>query len=270
MTTLRDELVATVRELEAILATASPSMRPLIEQQIAALRHTIELLESVAPALAEHAQSRPPLSPEDAVFFRPELPAEVPSWIPDTVTRSAVSDALMRCPPGARVYAFEDSIGCALPRPGSSVPLRHGLQLWFHSNGRLRSQSYYEQSLSRWAIAYHLTGGRERVGWYADREPMVYLEHGLHTRFAPNGTIVAQAHYVAGMLSTFWQAPSGVSPPSTTTFCFIAGSAALVPTTAATPRMPIIPKITFFIGLSLSLVVRRFADESHRNGCVGA
>jgi hypothetical protein len=199
MPTQRDELVATLQELEGALATAPPASRSIIQQQIIALTRAIEMLASVEPALAEHAANRPPLSVEDAVFFRPEPPVELPSWIPDTLTRSAVSDALLRCPPGARVYAFEDSIGCGLPRPGSSVPLRHGIQLWFYANGRLRSQSYYEQNLSRWTISYHLTGGRDRMGWYADREPMVYLEHGLHTRLAPNGTIVSQAHYVAGM-----------------------------------------------------------------------
>jgi antitoxin component YwqK of YwqJK toxin-antitoxin module len=88
------------------------------------------------------------------------------------------------------------------------VPIRHGLQLAFHSTGRLQSQCWYEQGLSRWAITYHATGARERVGWYADREPLVYLEHGEHTRFSPGGAVVAQVAYVAGVVhgwAKFWE-----------------------------------------------------------------
>jgi antitoxin component YwqK of YwqJK toxin-antitoxin module len=105
----------------------------------------------------------------------------------------------MHCPPDARVYWNEAWIGCAIPgMPGVSLPISHGLQLGFRSDGALASQTFYERGLVRWAIQYHTTGARESAGFYASTEPLSYPPHGLHTRWAPNGRIVAQATFVAG------------------------------------------------------------------------
>ncbi len=74
----------------------------------------------------------------------------------------------MRCPPGARVYVMDDSIPCAIPgQPGISGSRTHGLTLGFFSDGRLQSQTFYENGICRWAIGYHITGGREAVGFWS-------------------------------------------------------------------------------------------------------
>lgn len=50
----------------------------------------------------------------------------------------------------------------------------------------------------RWSIEYHASGGRESIGMWVDRERFEHREQGQHTRFAPNGTIIAQAYWEAG------------------------------------------------------------------------
>lgn len=198
MTTQSAELQAMIAELEAQLADAPPEMREILRQQIEAARRADQML---AAALASAPRpARPALSAEMRAFYTPERTAEVPSWVPDSVTRGEVDDALMRCPAEASVYAEEDSVGCAIPIAPGRIPVRHGLQLGFlRSTGRLQYQRFYERGLLRWAIEYHATGGRSSVGFYSDAEPRVHLEEGLQTWFAPNGTVTAQSSWRRGV-----------------------------------------------------------------------
>jgi len=193
-----EDLEASIRELEAQLPSAAPEMRALLATQIDALRSAGAMLRGAQPQIDELKKLRPALSPEIAGFFTPAPPVEVPAWVPDAITRPAVSPELLRCPPGAQMYWAEESVGCAVPRGAGRIPIREGLELRFHSTGRLQSQRFYEADLLRWSIEYHATGGRASVGFYVAREPKTYPEHGLHTRFAPNGTITSQATYEAG------------------------------------------------------------------------
>lgn len=196
MTSRSQDLQASIAELEALLAGADAESRPLLERQLAALRQTMALLEA---AEAAPAMPRPVLSESLRGFFTPEPPAALPVWVPDTLTRAEVTDEMMRCPPEARVYPDEDGVGCAIPQP-SGPPFRHGLELAFHrSTGRLRSQRFFENRLLVWAVEYHPSGGRASLGAYAPGERLEYPEEGLHTSFAPNGTIVSQTSYRAGV-----------------------------------------------------------------------
>jgi hypothetical protein len=175
-------------------------VRSLLIQQIDSLRSIAKTLRDVLPSALETRAHRRPIAPELASLFRPEAPAEIPTWIQDDILRSHVTEASMRCPPGCRIYATERSIGCAIPGvPGHSAALGHGLTLHFRSTGRLSSQSFYERGLLRWAIHYHFTGGRDTAGFYASTEPKTYVEQGVMTRWSPNGTIVSQASYVGGI-----------------------------------------------------------------------
>jgi hypothetical protein len=199
MTTQDDDLEAMIAELRAQIPEAPAEMRPILEAQIQSVLHAQASLARAAPAMAETARLRPPLSPEAEAFFRPEPPAPVPSWLPDDLARAAVAPPMLRCPPGGQVYAHEDSVGCAVPQGFGTIPIRHGLQLAFYKSGRLSSQSWYEGGLLRWSIEYHPLGARSLVGFYADVERLSHLEHGLHTSFAPNGTITAQTAFVQGV-----------------------------------------------------------------------
>jgi hypothetical protein len=200
MSHLNDDLDAMIQELRAQLPDAPPEMRPILEDQIKNLQQTKASLARAAPAMEENKRFRAPLSPEAMAFFRPEAPAPVPAWLPDDLARGAVAEPMLRCPQGAQIYAYEDSIGCAVPQGIGNIPIRHGLQLAFYkSSGRLSSQSWYEGGLLRWSIEYHPLGARSLVGFYADVERLSHLEHGLHTSFAPNGTITAQTAYVQGI-----------------------------------------------------------------------
>ncbi len=196
--TQRMEIEVTLRELEASArANPYPEQRQMLEDQIRTLRSTLDTLNRMAPAWA--SPPRVPLAPHMAEFFTPEPPAPVPCWVPDGVVRAAVTPHHMRCPPGAQVYVMEDSLSCAIPgQPGVSPSRTHGLTLGFFSDGRLRSQTFYENGICRWAIAYHATGGRETVGFWSGVEAKDYVEEGLHTRFAPNGVVVAQSHWRSG------------------------------------------------------------------------
>ena len=142
-------------------------------------------------------QYRPKVSREVAAFFAPEAPAAVPAWLADSLRRSEATEAALRCPSGAQVYATEDAIGCAIPR-GGGIPVRHGLQLSFWASGLLNSQRLYDRGLLRWWIDYHPSGGRSSVGFYADVEPGTHLEHGLQTSFAPSGHVVSQGWFWNG------------------------------------------------------------------------
>lgn len=200
MANLHDELGASIRELEALLPSADPALRQTLQQQIEALRSTQAMLQNAAPAMEDLKKHRPHLTPEVAAFFRPEPPAALPSWLPDTIERSAVTEAMMRCPAGARVYADDDSLSCAIPGvPGQSLSVADGLSLKFYSTGRLTTQSFFERGLVRWSIGYHAVGGRSEDAFYSDVERFQYRAHGLHTHYAPNGTITSQTHFVHGV-----------------------------------------------------------------------
>lgn len=193
------ELQASIRELEAELPGADAAMRAILEQQIANMRGVIGSLSQLEPALAAEKQRRPSLRSEVAAFFRPEQPPALPAWIPDTITRGEVTPALMACPPGAQIYTDDSSISCAFPgERGVSLSVAHGLTLHFNAEARLRSQRFYDRGLLRWSIEYYATGGREAEGYFTSTEPKTYLEHGLHTRYAPNGVITSQSYWRDG------------------------------------------------------------------------
>jgi hypothetical protein len=200
MSTTRDELEASVRELEAQIPHADPSMRAILEQQIQALRDTSAMLQRYEPHMAEAARHRPELGPELRTFFTPEPAAEVPAWIPDTITLAELHEGALRCPPEAQVYRLDDGLSCAIPgQRGVSRSVTHGLTLKFFSTGRLQHQQLFERGLLRWSIQYHAaSGARESVGFYAATEPLTYPEHGLHTRYASNGVVIAQAWFWTG------------------------------------------------------------------------
>ena len=84
----------------------------------------------------------------------------------------------------------------------------HGLTLRFRAGGGLESQGWYERGCLRWEIRYHPNGAREEVGAYVGTEPKTYVEHGLHTRWAASGVVVAQTAWVDGVRhgwSTLWE-----------------------------------------------------------------
>jgi hypothetical protein len=193
------ELEASIKNLEASLKTADSGSRAIIEQQIMNLRNTIALLRQLTPDIEAAKAKRPVLSAHLRELFTPLPPANVPAWVADQTMRGDVTEAAMRCPPEARVYADASSVSCAIPgEPGVSVSVPHGLTLRFGQDGRLTEQTLYDRGLVRWSISYHATGGRYRVGFFASAEPKTYPEHGLHTRYAPNGTVVAQTEWVNG------------------------------------------------------------------------
>lgn len=199
MSSQKQDLQAMIAELEASVADAPPEMRGLLEQQISSARQAVAMLERVEPALAEQRASRAPLRGDIRAFFAPEPPANVESWLPDDLQLSSVTEELLRCPHGARVYAMGDSFECAFPAAPGYIPVRHGLSIAFYHHGGLRSQRFYDQGRLRWAIEWHPSGNRESVAFYSDDEPKQHREHGLFTRFAPNGTVVAQSHYWHGV-----------------------------------------------------------------------
>jgi hypothetical protein len=193
-----DEIDASIRDLEASLADAHPDMRGLLVQQIAALRSARELL---VPALADAAllrAQRAPLEPDEREFFTPD-PLVVPlAWIPDDASIEGLTDDDLRGAPGTAVQRDDDVLRCIVPGGVGMLPTPEGLSLTFHPSGRLASQRFYAQGCLRWSIEYHASGGRESIGTWVDRERFEHREQGQHTRFAPNGTIIAQAYWEAG------------------------------------------------------------------------
>jgi hypothetical protein len=193
------ELEASIRELEAHARTADADGRKLLEQQIANLRDAMDLLRRNLPAMEASKQHRLVLTPELAAFFTPQPAVVVPAWFPDTTKRADVRVEAMRCPAGAKVYEETGHVSCALPgQPGVALSRAHGLSLTFNSEGRLSSQDFFENDLMRWSISYHLTGARDRVGFYVSTEPKTYIQHGLHTRYAANGIVVSQSDWLNG------------------------------------------------------------------------
>jgi hypothetical protein len=199
MATQKEDAEAMVRELEAKLPDATPEIRSILLQQIQNVRSAIAMLEAAAPSLDLVALARPILSAELRHWFTPEAAAEVPAWIADSVKRGEMDPLLLRCPEGATVYDDAEDIGCAISHGAGQIPTRHGLQVLFWSSGNLKAQRFYEMGLLRWAVEYHASGARSSVAFYADVEPLVHLEHGLQTQYAPNGVITAQTHFVSGV-----------------------------------------------------------------------
>lgn len=198
MSNRREELEASIADLRRMLEDSPPEMRPILLSQIKNMEELLPSLDRLAQAEEENKKYRPSLTPERAAFFQPEPPASLPLWIPDEIQRSEVTEAMLRCPPGARVYSSDDAVSCAVaPRPGG-IPIPHGLALFFHPSGRLSAQRFYEHGLLRWDVSYHSTGGRASQGHYCDREPKEHRAHGLQTSFSYGGTILSQAWYHDG------------------------------------------------------------------------
>ncbi len=199
MSSQKQDLEAMMAELVASMADTPPEMRGILEQQIASCRSTIALLDSAEPAMAERRAERTPLRDEVRVFFTPEPPVDVGAWLPDDLQQSQVTITMLRCPQDARVYTMDDTMQCAIPAGMGSIPVCHGLSISFYHHGGLKSQRFYDKGLLRWSIEWHPSGQRESVAFYSDDEPRQYREHGLFTRFAPNGTIIAQTHHSHGI-----------------------------------------------------------------------
>lgn len=195
------ELEASIAELMAARANAPQEMQRLVDQQIDSVQEARRMQRLVEEANEKNRLIRPKLTEEMRGFFTPAHASRLPTWIPDTITRSMVLEEMMRCPAGAKVFADKDSMECRVPSKAGGLPERHGLTLWFYkSTGRLRGQRYYEHGMLRWAITYYHTGGRESEGHYDSVTSKQDRENGLHTYYAPNGTIVRQAEYQSGVL----------------------------------------------------------------------
>ena len=197
--TTESDMEAMIAELEAGLATAPAEMRPIVEQQIANCRDVLRMLARARPAMDANKRLRARITEAARAFFTPVPAIQLPAWLPDTLTRAQVTDEMMLCPPGAEIYAFDDSVGCAIPLGPGRIPERHGLTLSFYqSTGRLSAQRFYEHGLLRWDIDYHPSGGRSAQGVYCDTEPKQYAAEGVVTRYAPNGTVVTQTDHHLG------------------------------------------------------------------------
>jgi hypothetical protein len=187
-------------------------MRALLDRQMRALRDIQQLAAQSAATQRDLAGARPPLTARERTRFAPAAPEALHEWIDDGLVRAQATEASMRCPSTALVYATEHALECAIPAAMGSVPQRHGLSLGFYaSTGRLSHQRYYEHGLLRWAIEYHASGGRSTAGRYSGEERLEYREDGLHTRWAPNGTVVAQTEWADGVRhgwSRLWE-PDG-------------------------------------------------------------
>jgi hypothetical protein len=204
------ELEASIAELKASREEAPEDMKKLLDKQIGSLQEAIKLQKMTDEANAQNKPRRAPLSDEMKAFFTPVAPAKVPAWIPDSLTRAQVTDELLKCPAGAKVFADTHAVDCRRPpATRGGIPQPHGLALWFHkSTGKLKAQRYYENGLLRWDISYHITGARSSEGLYDNEKPKQDRENGLHTSYAPNGTIVRQAEYKSGKLqgwSKLWE-----------------------------------------------------------------
>ncbi|MCP3136832.1 toxin-antitoxin system YwqK family antitoxin [Pyxidicoccus xibeiensis] len=207
--TRMQELDAAIVELKASQAEAPANMKDGVARQVTALENSKKLQQMVDDANAQTKAHRPALTEEQKSFFTPVAPEKLPVWIPDTLTRAQAKEDMLKCPAGAKVFADAHALDCRIPGPRGSIPMPHGLALWFYkSTGKLKGQRFYENGLLRWAIAYHHTGGRDTEGRYDDAKPKQHREHGLHTGYAPNGTVIRQAEYTSGVLqgwSRVWE-----------------------------------------------------------------
>lgn len=197
--TFTADLQASIDELTEQLKDAPEEMRSLVQSQIEELKKAKASLERLQPAIEANKQYRPSLSLEMRRFFTPEPLAALPSWISDNTRRDQVTAPMLRCPPQTKIFEDEDHIGCVIPQGVGQIPIRHGLQLSFYkSSGALQSQRFYEDGLLRWSIEYHPIGTRASEGFYLDTERFQYQPDGLHTHYAPNGTIISQRHWANG------------------------------------------------------------------------
>jgi hypothetical protein len=208
--TRMQELEATIAELKAGRDDAPKGMQKGVDQQIEALENAKKLQQMTDEANEKNKGMRPQLTEEAKKFFTPVAPAKLPVWIPDTLTRAEAKEEMLKCPAGATVFASDDAMECRLPpKSKGGIPPPHGLALWFYkSTGKLKGQRYYENGLLRWSISYHHTGGRDGEGMYDDEKSKQHRQSGLHTSYAPNGTIVRQAAYKSGVLqgwSKLWE-----------------------------------------------------------------
>lgn len=193
-----EDLDAMIAQMQASLQDAPPEMRPILESQIQSLHQAKAMLERARPDIEANKQYRVPVPDAFRQFFTPEQPAPVPAWLPDSLLRGDITEPMMRCQPPARVYEHEDALECAIPTGLGNIPIRNGLSVGFYKSGQLQYQRFYENGCIRWAIEWHPSGGRSSVGFYTDTEPRQHREHGVHTSFAPNGTITSQASFWHG------------------------------------------------------------------------
>jgi hypothetical protein len=208
--TRTQELDATIAELKASRASASPENQKILDRQIESLENAKKMQLQVDEANEKNKALRPKLNDKAKAFFTPVPAVKPPTWIPDTLTRSEFKDEMLKCPAGAKVFADETSAECRTPpAQRGGIPTPHGLALWFYkSTGKLKAQRFYEKGLLRWDVSYHLTGGRDSEALYDDAKPKEHHQNGLVTGYAPNGTIVRQAEYKSGVLqgwSKLWE-----------------------------------------------------------------
>lgn len=207
--TRMQELDASIAELKASQAEAPANMKDVLSRQVTSLENAKKMQQMVDDANEQNKARRKPLTDEQKAFFTPVAPVKLPVWIPDTLTRAQVKEAMLKCPAGAKVFADPHSVECRTPAPRGSIPVPNGLALWFYkATGKLKGQRFYENGLLRWAIAYHHTGGRDTEGLYDDEKPKQGRWHGMHTGYAPNGTVIRQAVYKSGVLhgwSRVWE-----------------------------------------------------------------
>lgn len=208
--TRQQEMDAAIAELKASQAEAPANMKDILARQVTSLENAKKLQQLTDDAYEQNKARRPKLTDEQKAFFTPVAPAKLPVWLPDTLTRAQAQEDMLKCPAGAKVFAETHSLECRMPPPKRGmIPVPHGLALWFYkSTGKLKGQRFYENGLLRWAISYHHTGGRDSEGKYDDAKPKQHHQHGLHTDYAPNGTVVRQAEYSSGALhgwSRVWE-----------------------------------------------------------------
>jgi len=134
-----DELKASIAELKASRATASAENQKILDHQIDALENARKLLQQAGEANEKNKAPRPKLSKETQALFTPAPPVKPPAWIPDTLTRSEVKDAMLKCPAGAKVYSDEGSVDCRTP-PAERAALGHLLSphRWARLRGAVR------------------------------------------------------------------------------------------------------------------------------------
>ncbi|HYH97951.1 hypothetical protein [Hyalangium sp.] len=213
------ELEASIAELKASREEAPENMKGLVDRQLESLQQAIKMQQMVDTANEQNKARRAQVPADQKAFWTPVAPAKVPSWISDTQTRAELKDGMLKCPEGTKVYAEKHAVDCRLPPTSrGGIPKPHGLALWFYkSTGKLKAQRYYENGLLRWDISYHTIGGRSSEGLYDNEKPKVDRENGLHTSYAPNGTITRQAEYKSGQLQGWSKQWEDDGYPSTAT-----------------------------------------------------
>jgi hypothetical protein len=210
---MEQELEATRRDLEITLnkrrkelASASADVADMIkdqikmlETQVANLDQTLKMLRDAKPAMDRTAAQRKPVAESVKAIMAPVAAAQVPSWVPDGLVRAKATTAMMKCPAGAAVLEWDGGLSCMIAGvKGRSLGIRDGLSLGFAQSGKLQSQRFFDHGKLRWSIEYHLSSGRESVGFYAGTEKFDYTEHGVHTRYNVDGSVQSQVDYDHG------------------------------------------------------------------------